>query len=75
MESKKKTRCTYDGCSNAFVKIIGLCKFCSIKACLLHRLPEQHNCQGMHVVRKKAFDLNKTSIYKNSVLSDSKKNV
>lgn len=34
-------------CGKKYAYIIGDCKYCNQKFCLIHRLPESHNCQNL----------------------------
>ena len=51
-----KSKCPV--CKKQTAVIIGHCKYCSLQFCLLHRLPETHNCSGIEVCRKELRDRN-----------------
>ncbi len=63
---KSKTQCTLPGCKQPFAKIIGVCKFCPQKLCLLHRLPEQHACASMHLIKKIAHSANEFKLLRDA---------
>ena len=44
-----KTMCVIQDCNQQAAMIIGDCKYCKLKYCGKHRLPEAHSCSGMQV--------------------------
>ena len=53
-----KPRCGIDGCKKPPQLIVGVCPFCSDNYCSKHRLPEDHNCCHMRVVKAEAKERN-----------------
>jgi len=58
----KKTKCCFGECSKRAVMITGDCRFCELKFCGAHRLPEDHACQSIDSCRQAAFDKNKNKL-------------
>ena len=46
-----KTRCVMIDCRAQAATIVGVCKYCKGKFCLIHRLPESHQCPCMQSCR------------------------
>jgi ubiquitin C len=59
-----KTICVVDGCNLQYAMIIGDCKFCKLKYCGKHRLPEAHECSHMQTCREAHFERNKEKVMK-----------
>jgi len=55
-------KCACDGCAQKPVLIIGDCKFCKLKFCGTHRLPETHACSNMQSCRDQHFMKNKLKL-------------
>ena len=49
-------------CGKKFASIIGDCKFCDCKFCLIHRLPESHNCTKLDECCKIAKENNEIKL-------------
>ncbi|KNC73937.1 hypothetical protein SARC_13504 [Sphaeroforma arctica JP610] len=57
-----KKRCALEDCNERQAPIIGDCRFCVMKYCKSHRLPEMHDCKEMESCRQAAFDRNAKSV-------------
>lgn len=57
MLSKKQT-CNYSDCNKRAAIIIGDCRYCHLKFCPAHRLPEVHLCTGIDECKQVALDRN-----------------
>ena len=53
---KKITRCAFGSCGDRVVKIVGDCRYCNLKFCSKHRLPEVHVCANMKGCRDIALE-------------------
>lgn len=66
-----KTLCAFDNCKSRIAKIVGDCKSCDSRFCLVHRLPEMHRCVNMADIRKQAFEANETKLINEAQLKKS----
>ncbi|KAG0760559.1 hypothetical protein G6F16_008376 [Rhizopus arrhizus] len=57
-QTKKKTRCAFQSCSEKPVKIIGNCRYCQSNFCVRHRLPEDHLCENLTNCKQAAYEKN-----------------
>jgi len=61
-----KTICCFEGedgrCTLQYAMIIGDCKFCKLKFCGKHRLPEAHQCSHLSSCREEAHERNKEKV-------------
>ncbi|KAG1141395.1 hypothetical protein G6F37_012143 [Rhizopus arrhizus] len=57
-QTKKKTRCAFQSCSEKSVKIIGNCRYCQSNFCVRHRLPEDHLCENLTNCKQAAYERN-----------------
>ncbi|KAG1020290.1 hypothetical protein G6F26_009415 [Rhizopus arrhizus] len=57
-QTKKKTRCAFQSCSEKPVKIIGNCRYCQSNFCVRHRLPEDHLCENLTNCKQAAYERN-----------------
>jgi ubiquitin C len=57
-----KSRCAFGECVQKPVLLIGDCKYCSLKYCGSHRLPETHACANMETCRQQHFNKLKTKL-------------
>ena len=68
-----KTICCFEGedgrCTQQYAMIIGDCKFCKLKYCGKHRLPEAHLCPNMSSCREAHFERNKEKVMREHGLS------
>ncbi|ORY88896.1 hypothetical protein BCR35DRAFT_301262 [Leucosporidium creatinivorum] len=58
-EKKKRCNCfitTTDRCSQASLRIVGDCSYCTKSFCGTHRLPEDHKCPNLQSCKQEAFD-------------------
>ena len=60
-------RCTCTDCTRK-VSIIGHCNYCDMCFCVVHRLPETHNCTEMDKVKSIAQDANTKQLMKNKLV-------
>jgi len=58
----KKSSCATEGCSARTAPIIRDRKYCVLKYCSAHRLPEAHARSGMQTCQQAAFDRNATKL-------------
>ena len=49
-------------CGKKVASIIGDCKFCDNKFCLVHRLPESHECVGLANCCREAKERNEEKL-------------
>jgi predicted nucleic acid binding AN1-type Zn finger protein len=49
-------------CGKKIAYIIGECKFCTCSFCLIHRLPEIHNCINLDKCKEQAKDINENKL-------------
>ncbi len=49
-------------CNQHAAMLIGDCKYCKLKYCGKHRLPDAHSCSGMESCRQAHFDKNKDKL-------------
>ncbi|EIE88012.1 hypothetical protein G6F46_001880 [Rhizopus delemar] len=57
-QTRKKTRCAFQSCSEKPVKIIGNCRYCQSNFCARHRLPEDHLCENLTNCKQAAYERN-----------------
>ena len=55
---QKKNTCKYGDCKKRAAVIIGNCRYCQLKFCSSHRLPEVHSGIGIDECKKLALDRN-----------------
>jgi ubiquitin C len=55
-KSPRKVRCNSTGCNDKIVKIIGICKYCSMGYCGKHRIPESHNCENLFTCKQESHE-------------------
>jgi len=55
-------KCAFKDCNSKPVLIIGDCKFCNLKFCGTHRLPESHTCVNIGTCREQHFNKNKAKL-------------
>jgi len=60
----KSNKCDFVDCAKKPAVIIGDCKFCSLKFCAQHRLPETHDCSNIKDCRQQSFEKNKEKLLK-----------
>jgi len=53
---RANNKCAFPDCCQKPVLIIGDCKFCKLKFCVNHRLPESHVCSNMKSCREQSFN-------------------
>ncbi|SCV67675.1 BQ2448_5286 [Microbotryum intermedium] len=58
-----------DRCSQASLRIVGDCSFCSTSFCGRHRLPEDHKCANLQSCKQEAFDKNKSKLEAEQTIS------
>ena len=56
-------------CFQRYAKIIGDCRYCKLKYCSSHRLPEVHHCPEMETCRNVSHARNTQSLMKNKCVS------
>ena len=56
-------------CFQRYAKIIGDCRYCKLKYCSSHRLPEVHHCPEMEACRSASHTRNTESLLKNKCVS------
>lgn len=49
--------CNIDDCKKKAKPIVGHCNYCDNNFCLVHRLPEQHNCEQLQRCNANAKEL------------------
>jgi len=64
-----KSKCGFGTCTSKPVLIIGDCKFCNLKFCGSHRLPETHSCANMQSCRDAHFAKNKAKLESEKCIS------
>lgn len=57
-----KNRCVL--CNTTLGLMIFECTFCTCKFCVHHRLPEDHNCTNIEIVKNKYKEINKIKLEK-----------
>ncbi|AOW00123.1 hypothetical protein B0I72DRAFT_133033 [Yarrowia lipolytica] len=62
--TKKKKRCSFNGCSSAPLRMVGDCSFCDGKFCSTHRLLEQHNCSGLQSCKDQLHEQNASKLHR-----------
>lgn len=58
----KKTICDFESCTERAILIVGDCRYCSLKFCGQHRLPEDHLCVNMEQCRSEKFKQNEDKV-------------
>ena len=58
-----------EGCHLKAVLITGDCKYCKLKFCNKHRLPESHYCENLQSCKDAHFQKNKEKLEKESLQS------
>lgn len=61
-KKKKKNSCSFENCNARVVFMIGDCKWCNLKYCQEHRIPEAHYCSGLDKCKQNSFDINASSV-------------
>jgi len=64
---EKKNRCSC--CQKKSATIVGDCKECGLKYCLVHRLPEDHKCPNMVSLKKNRFNQNRDTLIRQKTTS------
>jgi ubiquitin C len=62
-KKKKKTRCSFQQCSDKICKMIGTCSYCQTNYCSRHRLPEAHVCINLSSCKRVAHERNSEKLY------------
>ena len=60
-------KCFLLGCNKKTLIFAGSCKFCEHDYCMLHRLPEDHECENYDRCCNEAREKLKTSITNNAM--------
>jgi predicted nucleic acid binding AN1-type Zn finger protein len=60
-------RCSCKDCTKK-TSIIGHCNYCYLSFCIVHRLPEEHNCAEISKVKSNAKETNMKQLMKNKVV-------
>lgn len=56
-KGKTQNKCSFDNC-NEKISIIGECKWCQLKFCNQHRIPECHKCINFSDCKEASFNKN-----------------
>jgi len=59
--------CSFEECKKKNAFIVGHCSYCSSDYCLAHRLPEQHKCNKIDLVRNIAISNLKEKLAKDAL--------
>jgi len=62
--------CDLSNCNRKKALIIGDCKYCELQFCSTHRLPESHDCVGLHKCKKLQFDKNKNKLLSEKLIDN-----
>lgn len=66
---KKSSRCHANGCNKKIGTLPFACSYCSQKFCVIHRLPESHNCECIEQMRTMGKDKLEATLMKNKCVA------
>ena len=61
-KKKRKNSCSIENCRGRVVFMIGDCKWCNLKFCQEHRIPEAHACSGIEKCKQTSWDQNAENV-------------
>lgn len=68
--SSKTIKCSMDQCTDRIAKIIGDCRYCKLRFCAKHRLPESHQCSDISTCRQESFERNSSKLLDEKCVAD-----